>query len=214
MDGSTELILAEMRALHDELKTLREETKMFREETHSSFETLNVSVTEIRQSVSVLSSRVDVAETRIAGVEHGCSLTQRLVTHLLKKGKQLESYCEMLECQSRRNSLRIFGCAEGLESGNVVKWGDQFIKEVLELPHDTDLRLERMHRSLGKKPDPPAPPRSFIAKFLDHQTKEMVLSKAWQSNNLKYQDCKINFDRDYPPLFNANERSTPISKAN
>ena len=100
---------------------------------------------------------------------------------------------------SRRNNIRIFNVPEDSESGDTVKWGENFIKELLKLPPQTELHLERMHRSLVKKPGPADSPRSFVAKFLDFQTKQRVLMSAWKSGELVYKDKRVGFDNDYPP---------------
>ena len=192
MGDDTAAILAEIRSS-------REEIRSFREEVNGQLETLSVSMTEIRQSVSGLKNRMDAVENRTGENENGCALNQRLISYLLQREKQLETRCEQLECASRRNSIRIFGIPEDAESGNVVKWGEKFIKEILQLPAETELRLERMHRSLVRKPDATAPPRSFIAKFLDFNTKEDVLMRAWKTKELKYKGNRIGFDNDHPP---------------
>lgn len=185
--------------MSSEMAAVLAEIRSFREEVNGQLETLNVSMSEIRQSVSGLKNRMDAVENRVGENENGCALNQRLLSFLLKREKQLELRCETLECASRRNSIRIFGIPEDEESTDTVKWGENFIKELLGLPAETELRIERMHRSLVKKPDAAAPARSFVARFLDFQTKQDVLMRAWKAKDLKYKGNRIGFDNDYPP---------------
>ena len=226
MDANTAaVILAEIRTVSEDLRTFRREVSgdlqafrrevngdihafrqevngdmhAFRQEVNGRLETLALSMTEVRQSVSGLGSRLDEVEGRVGENEDGCALNQRILGYLLKRERQLEERCELLETASRRNNIRVFNVVEESESGDTVKWGEKFIKELLHLPPDTELRLERMHRSLVKRPGPEAPPRSFVARFLDFQTKQKVLMTAWSMKELKYKDRKIGFDNDYPP---------------
>ena len=175
------------------------EIRTFRQEVNGQLETLTLSMTEIQQSVSGLRTRMDEVENRVGENENGCALNQRLLGYLLRRERQLEERCELLETASRRNNIRVFNVVEDSETGDTVKWGEKFIKELLNLPPETELRLERMHRSLVKKPGPTATPRSFVARFLDFQTKQDVLMKAWSMKELKYKDRRIGFDNDYPP---------------
>lgn len=48
------------------------------------------------------------------------------------------------------------------------------------MPVDNNLQIQQAHRALVQKPSPGATPRSIVVNFLQFETKEMILKKAWQ----------------------------------
>ncbi|KAI4809001.1 hypothetical protein KUCAC02_017917 [Chaenocephalus aceratus] len=77
--------------------------------------------------------------------------------------------------------------------------GKTLLKENLELPLSSDLKIERAHRALGTKPPADAPPRSIVVTFARHRTKEEIIKTAWQKRGFVYQERKVNLDHDYSP---------------
>ena len=107
-------------------------------------------------------------------VEDGCVSTDRLLSYLLQRVRQIEEQLETL------------WVAENSKIGDTVQWFENFLRELLKLLPNFSLKLERVHRSLQQKPtDVNAPPRSFMMKFLSFQTQQHVLTKALSEKNLK-----------------------------
>ncbi|KAA8580424.1 hypothetical protein FQN60_005959 [Etheostoma spectabile] len=65
----------------------------------------------------------------------------------------------------------------------------------LESQHNTDIRIERAHRSLIDKPKVSgAPPRAIIVSFLDACMKEQVIQQAWkEKTTYEGQGCTYDF---------------------
>lgn len=63
-----------------------------------------------------------------------------------------------------------------------------FVEKLLkrELTVDTNLHIQRAHRALARKPERKEPPRSIVVHFLEFNTKETILKKAWGEK--KYDD--------------------------
>lgn len=59
----------------------------------------------------------------------------------------------------------------------------------LKLPPDTDIRMERAHRSLVAKPTD-----LTIVRFLD-----VIIQQAWSQGPVFFQGKRIYFDQDYSP---------------
>ena len=96
---------------------------------------------------------------------------------------------------------------EDSEMGDMAKWTESFLRELLDLPSDFALQLKRAHRSLQQKPtEKEAPPRSPIVRFVNHQHKQQVLTKAWNIKNLRYNRKKIYMDHDYSPTLQKRRR--------
>ena len=77
----------------------------------------------------------------------------------------------------------------------------------LDLPSDFALQLKRAHRSLQQKPtEKEAPLRSPIVRFVNHQHRQQVLAKAWNTANLRYNGKKIYMGNDYSPTVQKRRR--------
>lgn len=73
-------------------------------------------------------------------------------------------------------------------------------RELLDIPAFAPLQLERAHRSLQQRPtDENAPPQSLVVRFVNHQHKQQVLTKAWSMKNLQHKGERIYMDHDYSP---------------
>lgn len=126
-------------------------------------------------------------EERLGDTEDKTARLERMASFLLHKEAKLTAKCEDLESRSRRNNMRIHGIPEGSEKNNMIGFVTDFIHSSLQIPDDTDIRIERAHRSLIAKPkESDAPPRAIIVRFLDARMKEQVIQQAWKPKTTYY----------------------------
>lgn len=90
-----------------------------------------------------------------------------------------------LENRARRNNLRFIGLPEGAEGASPAT----FLEELLVTTYgraefSQAFIVERVHRMPAKKPPPGAPPRVFIAKFLNYRVWDAVLRLAREKGNI------------------------------
>uniref|UniRef100_A0A667WUH6 L1 transposable element RRM domain-containing protein n=1 Tax=Myripristis murdjan TaxID=586833 RepID=A0A667WUH6_9TELE len=184
--------LAEMKTMLAELKTdfrldLKSEMKSLRGEMKNGFERLEEKVTMLNETVQKLDSRLEAEHRIITSVDRN-AVSERLLSFLLQN----------LEHQERRSNLRIYGVAEDTESGVMLKFIDPLIKDLLNLPLEFNLGIERAHRSLQKKPtNPTDSSRSIVVSFSSFQVKESVLHGAWKKKKIEFNRSQIFFDRDH-----------------
>lgn len=84
-------------------------------------------------SVLGLKGQMDAVESLLRVNKDSCTLNQRLIGYFLQRVK-LEDKREELENASRRNNIRIYSVPKDSEIGDTVKWVENFIKELLQLP--------------------------------------------------------------------------------
>lgn len=83
---------------------------------------------------------------------------------------------------------------EDMEGGDMLKFIEQLIKGLIDLPPDCNLGIERAHRSLQRKPtNPMDSPRSIVVKFSSFQIKESVPHGAWKKKKLELKEKRIFF---------------------
>lgn len=119
---------------------------------------------------------------------------------LLKQAK-LEDKLTDQEGRVRRDNIRIHGIEEGSESNStsMIAFVENLLRVKLELPPTDDLKIERVHRTLGPKPPTDSPPRSIVVKFSSSKTKEEILKLVWRKKGFLYQERRVFVDHDYAP---------------
>lgn len=96
---------------------------------------------------------------------------------------------EDMENRSRRNNVRFIGFPEGKEGGDVAKFLEELIPQLLDIEGKHE--IERAHRAINQQPRPGDRPRPILAKFLRSSDRDLVLRAArnkgklsWENNNI------------------------------
>ena len=169
--------------MKEEITKLRQEIDRQLKENNNDLKAQQVSISE--------------AQGRIAEVEEWKMEASTALSEMMGQTRRMQEKITDLEGRSRRNNIRIFGLPEDTEGSSAAIYLEQLLKAELELPEGTNLQIQRAHRALAQKPTPNAAPRSIIANFLQFETKEMILKRAWQKK-LQVGGKQIFFDHDYP----------------
>ncbi|XP_074476983.1 uncharacterized protein LOC141758997 [Sebastes fasciatus] len=175
---------AEEGDVKEEITNLQQEIDRKLTENHRELQTQQVSITEAQTRIGELEEwKMDANETLTAVWEQTCRMQGKLTD---------------LEGRSRRNNIRVFGLLEDTEGSSTSKYLEQLLSAELELPEGTNLQIQRAHRSLAPKPSQSTDaPRSVVVNFLQFETKEMILRKAWQKK-IHVGGKQLFFDHDYP----------------
>lgn len=153
------------------------------------------------------------AQARIMELEEWNTEANVSLQSMLTHTRSMQDKITDLEARSRRNNIRIFGLLEGSEKDSVMTYLDQLFKRELNLPEDTELHIQRAHRTPPVKPKPGERPRAIVVNFLEFDTKEMILKKAWEKK-IRVADRPVQFDHDYPTEIVQKRRAyTGIKKA-
>lgn len=158
---------------------------------------------EIYQKLTANSARIQANETRLseaeARINEAESANMALKEALIKSMERQKTMQEKLtdiEGRSRRNNMRIYGVPEGKEGNSVHNFVEQLLKSELALTADKSLQIQRAHRALARKPEQNQPPRSIVVHFLEFNTKEAVLKKAW-GKKIMMEGRRLSFDHAY-----------------
>ncbi|KAJ4930647.1 hypothetical protein JOQ06_024956 [Pogonophryne albipinna] len=154
---------------------MKEEIANLREEIEQKF-------TENNGELQTQKTHMTKAQARIAELEEWQSEAKETMIEMLNQTHQMQEKMVDLEGRSRRNNVRIFGVPEETEGESVTKYDEQLLSTELELQEGNviNLNIQRAHRALAQKPPPTATPRSIVVHFLQFETKEVILKKAWQ----------------------------------
>lgn len=174
------------------LDVILQELREFRKENGDTLK-------DIKEDINNTNNRIDEAEMRIAEAEERVQGVEGAILEMLKRQTRLEARLTDQEGRARRDNIRIHGVSEGAEenSSSVMFFVEMLLKENLDLPPSTDLRIERAHRALGPRPPHDAPPRSIVVKFASHRTKEDIVKAAWQKRGFVYKEKRVNIDHNY-----------------
>lgn len=184
----------------EELKKLRKENQEGHSQTKMCLERVEQTVKDIKDQLIEHEERIERAEERISMVEDTSRRHQRAIKYLLHREWDLTAKCDELENRMRRNNIRIYQVPEGSEGKDTAGFVKKLLDEVLNLPSEIDIKIERAHRSLMQKPtDTTAPPRSIIVRFLDAAVKDAIIRQAWSQGQIHFREKRIFFDQDYSP---------------
>uniref|UniRef100_A0AAV2KJT5 Uncharacterized protein n=1 Tax=Knipowitschia caucasica TaxID=637954 RepID=A0AAV2KJT5_KNICA len=113
-----------------------------------------------------------ISDLEGAANDHEQRLTsiQASVSQLQGKVELLTNKCDELEGRSRLNNIRIVGVVEGTEGPRPTEFVVDFLHNLL--------RLDRAHRTLRPRPGDGAPPRPFVVRVNQFQTRNEIIRKA------------------------------------
>uniref|UniRef100_A0AAZ1Y238 L1 transposable element RRM domain-containing protein n=1 Tax=Oreochromis aureus TaxID=47969 RepID=A0AAZ1Y238_OREAU len=183
---SLTLILKELRGAGKDVKEFRTDAK--------------AQLLEIKGELDKVNTRLNEVETRVAEHEDKLQNTDEILLEILTIQEKLQTKLTSLEAYSRRESLRIYGVPEGVESGapSMAHFVEKLLRENLAIPPSTSLQIQRAHRAISSLPPDGSQPRSILVKFLSFTVKEEVLRLAWQKRDFMLNSSKINLDNDFP----------------
>ncbi|KAK1876690.1 Protein ANTAGONIST OF LIKE HETEROCHROMATIN PROTEIN 1 [Dissostichus eleginoides] len=131
-------------------------------------------------------------------VQDFCTAAEALLVPEQIRFPNQEKFAEMsayYENRRRRHDGHR-GLTEGAEGTSTTQFIERLLTTELSLPAESDLQIQRAHRSLMPRPASDKPPRSIVVNFLQYTTKEMVLKEAWKKR-IQFQDRALFFDHDY-----------------
>lgn len=180
---------AELGTFKDELKTQMErELEEFKED-------INKKIVATTQEIKEQNAKAEATLSRVEEMECWSTETDGLLHDFIQEHKRMTEKLTDLESRSRRNNLRIFGVPEETEKGSVTQFVEEIIRSKLDI--ETDCQIQRAHRALAPKPKTDQPPRAIMVNFLQYNTKEKVLRRAWEKKIITLGERRIFFDHDY-----------------
>lgn len=88
-------------------------------------------------------------------------------------------HIDNLDNRGRRCNVRVTGLPENTEGSDPVNFSEKWVPEYLQMTtKDSQLKLDRAHRSLAPKPSPNQRPRPLILKFHNFQDKQWTMEAA------------------------------------
>ena len=187
-------------SMKNELKT---DLKIFKEEIASQMKNelsglkadMDQKMAKVTREVQDQGERMEENLTSTEEIEAWSTETHGVLQEIIREQSRMKDRLDDYESRSRRNNLRIYGIPEDTEDGSVPAFVERWLRA--ELGIDMDLQIQRAHRAIAARPKAGDPPRSLIVNFLQHTTKELVLSKVWGKKNTRLGGSRIHFDHDY-----------------
>uniref|UniRef100_H2ZZ05 L1 transposable element RRM domain-containing protein n=1 Tax=Latimeria chalumnae TaxID=7897 RepID=H2ZZ05_LATCH len=175
--------------------------------------TLSVTLGELKDLMSALNNRVTTAEQRVSNMEDAQQDISCEMIDLKKQVLDLQAKLDDQENYARWNNVRFIGFPKGVENGKPVKFLQEVLPTLLELPCGTVLDVERAHRSLAPKPADGQRPCPFIVKFLRYPVCEQILTAVKSMGSLQWNGNKIMVFLDLSrELMERKQKFMPVKK--
>lgn len=164
----------------------------------TKIEEVKVDISLMRQDMQKLRDRVGEAEHRISEVEDSLPPLQSSSDRLQQQVHLILQKQDDMENRLRRCNLRFIGLPEGSEGADPSSYLEQLLTQTYgRESFSSTFVVERAHRLSGRPPPQGAPPRTFIAKFLNYRDRDAILRLARVKGNIPFGNHKIAIFPDF-----------------
>ena len=153
------------------------------------------STASVENKLSSLITRMDDVEKRMEYLETAEKEWQANPPASKTEVRQIWEKLEDMENRSRRNNVRFVGFPEGKEGGDVVKFLEELMPNLVDMEGRRE--IERAHRVASQRPAPGDRPRPILAKFLRSSDRDAVLRAARNKGKLTWGNTTIMLFPDY-----------------
>ena len=160
------------------------------------------SLAEIRRTTASVETKLSTLITRMDDVEKRVEYLETIEQDRLANPpasktdvSQIWEKLEDMENRSWRNNVRFVGIPEGKEGGNVEKFLEELLPNLLDIEGKRE--IERAHRIASQRPAPGGRPRPILAKFLRSTDRDAVLRAARNKGKLSWGNTTIMLFPDY-----------------
>lgn len=158
----------------------------------SKIEEIKVDISLIRHDMSTLRDRVKETEDRISSAEDVIHPMQHTTEQLQRQVQQLEAKHDDMENRLRRCNLRFIGLPEKAEGTDPAGFLETLLIDTYGREAFSGMfAVERAHRVPARPPPQGAPPRTFIAKFLNFRDRDKILRLARERGNMQYGNTNV-----------------------
>lgn len=141
--------------------TCQSDSTVLRKENQDEHNHTKMVFDRLEQTVSVIKNQLTEHGKRFGSLEDRVSTAEDTGT-----------CCTMIQIMMISRNIRIFQIPEGSEGRDMVGFVKGLLHKELKLPPDTDIRIERAHRSLVAKPTD-----LTIVRFLDAAVKTLSYNR-------------------------------------
>lgn len=153
---------------------------------------VKIDISLIRQDFSKLKDRVTEAETRISNAEDALHPMRHTTEEMQRQIQQLNAHQDDMENRLRRCNLRFIGLPEKEEGADPATYLETLLlKTYGREAFSVMFAVERAHRVPARPPPPGAPPRTFIAKFLNFRDRDKILKLTRERGNIQIGNSQI-----------------------
>ncbi|KAL0146846.1 hypothetical protein M9458_057785, partial [Cirrhinus mrigala] len=148
--------------------------------------------------IEEVETRITEAETCISAVEDTVSRDNADLSEMKAKLDAALEKIDDLENRSRRCNIRIIGLPEGEEGTNPVSFLKTWLPNLLHIEFKNhQVKIERTHHALTRRPAPGERPRALILKLHNFQDKTRILQASRAAGQLVYKRHNISIFEDF-----------------
>lgn len=152
----------------------------------TKFIEVKIDISLLKQDLSKVKDWVTEAETRIGAAEDILHLLSHTAEEMQRQIQQLHAHQDEMENRLRRCNLRFIGLPKKTEGNNTAEYLESLlIDQSGREAFSVMFAVERAHRIPAKPPPVGAPPRTFIAKFLNFNDRDKILRLTREKGNIQ-----------------------------
>lgn len=148
-------------------------------------------IQSIRQDATVLDSRVTVVEQEQVIVSQSVQTLQTSQSELTDQIIQLHLLQDDLKNRSHRQNIRLRGLPESVPNSELRSSVVNVFNRYLDRPPDSEIIIDRVHRTLGPRSDTSDRPRDVLCCLHSFSLKEDILQQAWRVGVLEFDGAAV-----------------------
>lgn len=158
--------------------------------------TVKEELADIKTEVKQIAHHIDKLEETNNQIISHAEYLETTISNQQKDLYQLKLHLDDLENRSRRNNLRLKGIPESVPDKEIPLLLTQIFNELLGLPEDNDVGLQRAHRVYRPRSSENDRPRDVLCCLLCFRTKEEILAKSRIAKKIEHDGSEISIFQD------------------
>lgn len=154
---------------------------------------------ELRTEVHTLDDRVGKGEMEMSALELLVSQLEKSQAVFQDRLAEAQLQAEDLKNRSRWNN-RIWGLPEATGPENLQETITAVFRQLVGMDAPASLEFDRVHCTLGPKPQDPDRPRDVICRLHRYTQKEQILRAAWNTDRIDFDGAEL---RIFPDVSRA-----------
>lgn len=146
---------------------------------------------KIRSEITSISERLQSLEADLRKIRENISAQDVKIKTVHHKMTSLSLQLLDLENRNRRDNIRVRGIPESVSVADIESTVTSIFNTILERPVEEKIEVDRVHRSLGRRPLEGNRPRDIICKIHHSKTKEEIMRKARLKGPIQYGGASI-----------------------
>lgn len=169
--------------------------------------TFSAAITDLKTSMMVINEKMAAAENAGRQRDKAIHKLELVSSNHMQHFINMNRHIEDLDNRGRRCNVRVRGIPESVDQDQITTALRRVFNSLLERQEDTEINFVRAHRALRPRGSDTAPPRDIICCLQSFATKEEIMRKVRQNEQIIFNGATIMLFQDLSQITLKNRRA-------